>query len=186
MKDSRFSVISSPIANKSLALNRAIVKASREWVCILDADDLWREDKLEKQHKRLSSVPRVDVLGTQLLYINENDNPAGISPKLPLHHHEIVDWLSANSNSIANSSVCYRRELHDRVGYYDPEMFGVEDYDLWKRCSRSNVVFSNLEEDLLLHRIHKASNYNSGVRQKHTKVLVDSIDQSHRQIWGST
>lgn len=186
IRDSRFTVISSPVANKSLAINRALVKASKEWICILDADDLWRKDKLEMQYKELHSSTKVDILGTQLVYIDENDLPSGDSPKLPLHHHEIVEWLTSNNNSIANSSVCYRKKLHDIVGYYDPEMFGVEDYDMWKRCARSNLVFSNLKEDLLLHRIHRNSSYNSGLRQKRMKVLVDSVDQAHKQIRSET
>lgn len=184
LSDTRFSTIISGIPNKSLALNRAILKAKREWICILDTDDLWEKDKLEKQYKKLSSDLTIDVLGTQMLYINEDNIQHGVSPKLPLTHQEIVSWLFANSNSVANSSVCYRKDLHDRVGYYDPEMFGVEDYDMWKRCARNNIRFSNLDESLLLHRIHKNSNYNSGMRQKSTKALLDSIDHTHRQIRG--
>ena len=128
----------------------------------------------------------VDILGTQLAYINERSQRAGESPKLPLHHDSMVEWLKNDNNPVANSSVCYRKDLHDKVGYYDPELFGVEDYDIWKRCSRRGAIFSNLNEEFLLHRIHKTSSYNSATKQTYMKNLVDSIDRAYKQIEKAT
>lgn len=178
--DSRFSVIYSDIPNKSLAVNRAIQQTKREWISILDADDLWHEDKLSIQSRAIDS--KIDILGTQMRYIDEFDKTIVGAPQLPNKHEECIEQLLSNNNPIANSSVLYRKSIHDFVGFYDPELFGVEDYDMWKRCGRAGMKFLNLNEQLLFHRLHKNSNFNSANRQQHYKMLVDSVDDFHRNI----
>lgn len=186
LNDSRFCVINSEVSNKSSALNRALMLSKREWILILDADDLWDVNKLSKQLSFLTMNKHIDIVGTQMTYIDENDNEILGAPSLPLFHDEIVCNLIANNNSIANSSVCYRKSIHDKVGYYDTEMFGVEDYDMWKRCARWGMKFANLNEKLFYHRLHKGSNYNSRARQTQLKHLVDAIDHTHRRMLEAT
>jgi hypothetical protein len=43
-------------------------------------------------------------------------------------------------NPLATSSVVVRREVLDRVGNFDAELFGPEDYDLWLRCAQETQV----------------------------------------------
>jgi len=178
--DSRIEVIRSKIPNKSLALNRAIVSVKSEWISILDADDLWHNEKLAVQISQTSN--EVDVLGTQMHYINSESRIIDGAPSLPLTHWECVSNLINNTNPVANSSVIYRKSIHDRVGYYDPELFGVEDYDMWKRCARLGAKFSNLSEKFLFHRLHQGSSFNSASRQQSYKSVVDSIDSFYRNM----
>jgi hypothetical protein len=39
-------------------------------------------------------------------------------------------------NSLATSSIVVRRDVLQRAGLFDTELFGPEDYDLWLRCAR--------------------------------------------------
>jgi glycosyltransferase involved in cell wall biosynthesis len=174
--DKRFKVINSNIANKSSALNRAIFYSSNDWISILDADDLWLCSKLEHQKKFIESNPNIDIIGTQVQYIDENDNFISKSPQLPIRHNEIVDMLNQNENSMANSSIVYKKNIHDIIGYYNPELFGTEDYDFWKRCRRFEFKFANLNEKYFLHRIHSTSNFNSSQKQEIYKNLIDEND----------
>jgi len=174
-KDNRFKTIVSNIPNKSLALNRAIIQSSRDLISILDADDLWHEKKLEHQIQYITSN-EVDIVGTQMSYINDVGGVVPNAPLLPSSHNECVAWLQSQRNPIANSSVVYKKSLHDRVGYYDPEKFAVEDYDMWMRSMRQNLKFNNLSENYLFHRIHQNSNFNSTNKQRIMKSLVEEID----------
>lgn len=180
-QDNRISRLDFKFANKSAALNAGVIAASTEWIAILDADDLWTSDKLKLQHNFLSKNQDIEVLGTQLQYIDINSLSLPKSPVLPTAAKDIVNNFNSGNNAIANSSVVYRRDLHRKFGYYDIELFGVEDYDWWKRLSRNNVNFQNLKESCLLHRIHSSSNFNASNKQQLYKQIVDQIDEIHRQ-----
>lgn len=176
ISDHRFSLVTSEIPNKSLAINRALVKSTRDWICVLDSDDIWDVRKLEKQ-LAFSKTSKADVIGTQFSYVNADSSSSNTqAPKLPTDHEGCVMWLNKRSNPIANSSVMYKKELHDIVGYYDPEIF-VEDYDMWMRSKRVGARFSNLNEILMKHRLHTASHFNSSRRQQIYKSMVDEIDR---------
>lgn len=179
IQDKRFQIIQSDIPNKSLALNRALIKSKYEIISILDADDLWDSQKLEVQLDEIEKCRNIDIVGTQLAYIDENDEIIQrTSPILPHADEDCKLWLKMGKNPIANSSVLYLKSIHDKIGYYDPEKFAVEDYDMWMRSLRANLNFKNLQEQFLLHRLHATSNFNTCVtKQQVYKILVDDINQ---------
>lgn len=179
--DRRVRTITSSIPNKSSAVNRALNECQTRLVCILDADDLWTPEKLEKQLSSMCAL-NVDILGTQMLYINELGDEQGDAPALPTTHSGCISWLSQKNNPIANSSVMYRKQIHELIGYYDPEKFAVEDYDMWMRAMRAGLKMSNCSETMLMHRIHSSSNYNSTNRQQILKQLVDATNEFYKNF----
>jgi len=170
-----------PTKGKSLALNYAIANTTGEWIAICDADDLWHSTKLEKQVARITED--VDIIGTQMRYIDESENLKTGAPVLPSTNSEIYhSILHRKENPICNSSVIYRKSIHtDVVGFYDP-LNAVEDYDLWSRCVFAGLKFANLDEALVDHRIHEASNFNSSKKQALHKDLVDVKNNARMQI----
>lgn len=180
IRDNRFSIIEHPYSNKSSALNRAIFLSKNDWICILDSDDIWEPNKLLNQQKFIKDNKNIDIIGTQMQYFDSENNYLPDTPKLPLNNATIVNMLNNNTNPIANSSVCYKKNIHDVIGYYDPQMFGVEDYDMWQRAKRSNLLFHNLDDILMLHRIHVNSNFNSTKNQNNSKQIVDILDKLKR------
>lgn len=174
--DKRFKIIEHNFANKSSALNRALNIIKFNWVCILDSDDLWLPNKLEYQKNFIKNNKNIDIIGTQMQYIDSKNIFLSNTPHLPIENDNIIGMLNKNINPIANSSVCYRKEIHDIVGFYDTECY-VEDYNMWKKCKRFNLKFSNLNEVLMLHRVHAESNFNSTKKQDDSKKIVDFIDE---------
>lgn len=184
-RDHRIKVLKLGFANKSCALNRAIISCNTPLISILDADDLWHPDKLAVQVDMMKNSS-FDILGTQMSYIDDQGNTRGEAPFLPLRHEDCLQWLTTKSNPIANSSVVYKRQIHDIVGYYDPEKFAVEDYDMWMRSARARLRMGNCRESLLMHRIHSSSNYNSTNRQQRMKNLVDATNDFYLHLHQGT
>ncbi len=59
INDSRIRLINQENGGVSAARNRGVREAKNKWVAFLDADDLWREDKLEKVSKVIDNNPNV-------------------------------------------------------------------------------------------------------------------------------
>ena len=172
--DERFRVIEMPFANKSAALNEGLLQSRNDWISILDADDFWHHEKLRSQEQFILANPEIDVLGTQLTYVDERSERKNRAPYLPTLHDDIAKKLNGRENVIANSSAVYRKSLHKRLGYYDTEVF-VEDYDWWLRCLRGGAKFANLGSTDLYHRLHASSNFNTSKKQHVMKSVVDQL-----------
>ena len=179
--DIKFRNLSFATPGKCFALNFAIQNCRTDWLGICDADDTWDSKKLEKQFFLIDKD--VDVIGTQMDYIDEAGMPIGGAPLLPTSNNDIIhSVLYKKENPICNSSVIYRKAIHtDIVGFYDP-LCVVEDYDMWSRCAFSGLRFANHPERLVHHRIHEASNFNSSQRQALHKNLIDGRNEAWQKI----
>lgn len=179
--DIRSRSLSFPKPGKCFALNFAIQNCETEWVGICDADDTWDQKKLEKQFFLMSED--VDVIGTQMEYIDAVGMPKAGAPLLPGSNEEIIHSVfHKQQNPICNSSVIYRKLIHtDVVGFYDP-LCVVEDYDMWSRCAFAGLKFVNHPERLVYHRIHESSNFNSSQRQALHKNLIDGRNEAWKKI----
>ena len=132
----------------SAARNRGIRVATGTWIALLDSDDEWLPNKLQRQMES---------------YINSN------SSKRLIHTNEVwkknnfpVNQMKKHKKSggyifnaclpiccISPSSSILRRDLFDEFGFFDENLPACEDYDLWLRiCSKEEVLF--IDENLII------------------------------------
>jgi glycosyltransferase involved in cell wall biosynthesis len=150
------------IKGKSNALNEMIKHVKHHWISILDVDDFWMPNKLSSQIPHTSDY---DVIGTNCRYFGD----LNISPTLPLGDINKFDFFEYNP--IINSSCLIKKDL----AFWDSEVDGVEDYDLWLKLKKQNKKFYNVPIILTMHRIHKQSAFNS----KGNNLLVNRIKQRY-------
>lgn len=151
------------IKGKSNALNEMIkyCNPASNYIAILDVDDIWLPEKLEKQSPFLN---KYDVIGTRCIWFG---NREGIVPFIPTGDINSFDFGS--SNPIINSTSLIRKELC----FWKEN--GLEDYDLWLRLKKSGKSFYNIPDILIKHRIHQQSAFNS----KGNHLLVDKVLKSN-------
>ena len=99
------------IKGKSNALNEMIKYCKYEYVAILDVDDIWLPEKLEKQAVYMNQY---DVIGTQCVYFGDIEN---INPKIPLGDISSSDFTQVNP--IINSSVIIKKNLCNWISDFD-------------------------------------------------------------------
>ena len=148
------------IKGKSNALNKMINYANHDWICLLDVDDFWMPTKLSSQIKY---TPYFDVIGTNCKYFGDLD----ISPNLPIGN--ISGFNFFQYNPIINSSCMIKKEL----SYWDQDVDGVEDYDLWLKLWKKQHKFYNVSSVQILHRIHNDSAFNANGNNLKVNDLIN-------------
>lgn len=135
---------------KPQTLNALVSHAHGDWIALLDADDLWHQQKLEIQMKVIQSN-LFDVIGSQGVYFGSSRG----SPSIPMGDISDFDFFSVNP--LLNSSVVMRK----KYALWNPENFILEDYELWFHLRyRDHLKIYNVDLPLLFHRIHPASHFN--------------------------
>jgi teichuronic acid biosynthesis glycosyltransferase TuaG len=146
-------VVQSPTAvkGKVASLNAIVNEARGEWICLLDADDVWLPTKLEEQIAALRGPAKnCAVVGTACQYFGD----MGGSPAVRAGILQFHDFLQSN-HVINSSAMIHRSYCRWRDGY------GMEDYDMWLRITAAGGFIYNVWNVLIKHRIHSGSAFNS-------------------------
>lgn len=129
------------------ALNIGLNYCKFEYVARMDSDDFSLPDRFKKQMNYLEQHPEVDVLGG---YIEEFDellqNPIAIRP-VPLNFSDIKQLMKTR-NGMNHVTVIYKKSKVMEAGNYKDCLY-FEDYYLWCRMLKNEMVFFNLEDILV-------------------------------------
>lgn len=136
------------LKGKSNSLNKMLEFCKYNWVSLLDVDDKWLPEKLERQ---VPFMMTYDVVGTNCQYFGD----LNCCPQIPLGNISELNFKQVNP--VINSSCLIKKDLC----YWDANHDGVEDYDLWLKLWSQKKTFYNVYDILVLHRIHKSSAFNA-------------------------
>ncbi|MCH7549008.1 MAG: glycosyltransferase family 2 protein [Candidatus Krumholzibacteriota bacterium] len=124
----------------SAARNRGIQAAAGDWIALLDSDDEWLPQKLERQLSALREAPEYRLCHTDELWIR---NGRRVNPMRK--HTKRGGWIFVHCLplcAISPSSALLHRSLFTELGTFDESLPACEDYDMWLRvCSRYPVLF---------------------------------------------
>lgn len=155
--DDRIKIFDYEEKGKSKTLNKLLLECKYDWVALQDDDDFWINTKLEKQ---LEYINNYDVIGTFINYIDKDGHIIG-NPMLHSYHDEITNLSLCGSNQVANTSAIFKKKDAIEIGGWRDGLDGIEDYDFWLRLIRKGKLFINIPEELVLHRLHPQSNFNT-------------------------
>ena len=156
--DRRFSINDFGDAKgKSLTLNKLLDIVDTDFICLVDGDDIWKSDKLEKQ---INISSQFDIIGTLASYIDEN-NSSFFNLNLLEDNESIKRELFKGNNQIVNSSCFLKTSCAREVGGWDHSVEGLEDFDFWVKLAKKNKIFFNVQDYLVYHRVHQNSNFNA-------------------------
>ncbi len=139
------------------SLNSLLGEVKGKWIALLDCDDVWHPDKLQKQiDATFTLASDAAILGTQCQYFGEFCG----NPQIP--HGYILPAHLTTANPIINSSCLIRRDVCQSLQWrYTDICYGMEDYDFWMRADLAGHRLYNLSDSLVFHRIHSTSAFNT-------------------------
>jgi glycosyltransferase involved in cell wall biosynthesis len=155
--DERVSCIRTPNRRMSAARNTAIASGSSPYIAMLDSDDYWYPDKLERQIAVLDRHPEFALAysGNDTLLPNGTivrPTPAArVVSQLP-QAAQIRAMLRKNFIGIVTAVV--RRTTLEAIGGFDEVFEGVEDKELWVRLLLSGYRATFLDAHLAVYRQH--------------------------------
>jgi len=116
----------------SIARNVAILRATGEYIAVLDQDDVWLPTKLERQVAALDASPEVGLCYTNFEMIDAEGRRIG--PGFDGGAETYLELL--HGCCINASSVLLRRSALAASGLFEPFYVGTQDYDMWLKIAR--------------------------------------------------
>ena len=120
---------------QAVARNRGLAAARGEFLAFLDDDDLWPTDKLERQVRLLREHSGVVVAYGQVEIIGGGAQSR--YPRLDAPSGEVFDSFVRAGWIRSPGQALIRRTALERIGGFDPDIWGTDDWDLWLRLSRT-------------------------------------------------
>lgn len=129
----RVTVIKQANRGVSAARNAGIRAATGEFIALLDSDDVWLPQKLERQIAFFRTRPQAMICQTEEIWIR---NGKRVNPgKRHKKHSGMIFEKTLPLCLVSPSAVMLRKSLVDEVGLFDESLPACEDYDLWLRIS---------------------------------------------------
>lgn len=150
-------VIRQANAGLSAARNRGIASSGSELIALLDSDDVWHPQKLERQLAALQARPTADFCFTGFAWWSGEDPADWLTIRFdggPAIDESLSGWIYHRlilENHALPSSWLVRRSAWQRLGPLRCEDQKTDDWEYIVRASRDHV-FVALKEDLVLYR----------------------------------
>lgn len=150
-QDSRIKVINNPVNLKlPNTLNVGFEQATGDYYTWTSDDNLYKENAIERMVYTLNSRPDIDMVYADFTIIDSEGEEISVSPT---HWREPDKLLFSN---MIGACFLYTREVAEKVGKYDANLFLAEDYDYWIRIFRVGKM-THLTENLYYYRQHAES-----------------------------
>lgn len=176
--DSRIRLSSRPNAGIVATLNELLAAASGDLIARMDADDLCRPERFERQCAYLDANPACVALGSRFLFIDSEGWPI-FEFMDRFSHDEIEAGLFKPEIAMLHPTVMLRRGAVCALGGYRADFPHVEDLDLFLRLAEVGRL-ANLPDVLLEYRMHL-----SNVSHQHTiaqsQAALRAVDEARRR-----
>lgn len=172
------------------ARNRGIREAKGQYICLMDHDDYWFPDKLERQVRAMQAHPEVGVVYSAFTLWSRDEKthqfpaPASLDTDIDpnaidadysgwIYHQFLIDcWM-------LTSTAMFRPEVFARCGVFDVSLPYSEDWDLWLRIAQ-HYPFIKLSRATTLYRQHpQQGNRVAREIDYRTRLLKQAV-----QTWG--
>ncbi|MEG2184648.1 MAG: glycosyltransferase family A protein [Cloacibacillus sp.] len=189
----------------SCARNTGIKKSNGEYICFLDADDIWRPNRLETLVRMIKSYPGEKLFATPVEIILPNGKRVHTGRFLKENLKDMVliedffDLYLRYSSIVFNTdTICIHKDVFKKVGLFEPGETIGEDTDMWFRAAAYYPIVFAKETTAVYNRMESTATKNdawtyswrfakrngdilndSGISQVKKKHILRVIDRYH-------
>lgn len=157
------------------ARNKGIEVSKGEYICCLDADDILAPEYIEKCVDIFEKARRFDKL-------------AVVSTWVQRFGSENTIWKTGSSNPedllLSNHLHCaslFNRDAFDKVGGYDENLKGYEDWELWISFFANGYSMHIIEEPIFKYRVRPNSKVGKSNRKR--IEILEYIISKHSDLY---
>lgn len=153
-------------------MNKLIKKCKGKYIAIIESDDIWTLDKIEKQVVFMENNPAIAACGGNALNINDKNEifPYYLQKFKGYMEFNFKDILS-NNHHLPSLTVMIRKEALDKVGLYDEEIIFV-DYFMWLKITKENNHIALLPDLFGFYRVHESNTSKNNKKMFKSKVYL--------------
>lgn len=132
--DHRIRLIHKDNGGVSSARNAGIRAAKYPFIALLDGDDYWEPTYLEDQLTLIEDYPKAGMWGVNYAFVKGDICEPCYQGLAAGFRGYVEGYFSTSHNDLfCSSSVVIRKEVFEKVGYFDERIASSEDLDMWYR-----------------------------------------------------
>ena len=165
-----------PNGGVASALNMAVTEMTGDYFSWLSHDDLYAEDKVEKEINALSLIGRNDIViysDYSTFTVNSGQAVPVRLKGVPSEHFRY--WITIE-NKLHGCTLLIPRSAFEKVGGFNESLRTTQDYDLWFRMAKK-FPFIHIPEVLVKARSHpdQGSHRMAGIALKECNELLSNF-----------
>jgi glycosyltransferase involved in cell wall biosynthesis len=155
----------------AFARNVGIKNATGEWLCFIDSDDIWPQNKIKSALTYLKNNSEVDVLWGMTKFFFESNEL-----KSKYFRNEIAEKAIFNTYL---GAAFFRKNVFEMVGNFDISLRFCEDLDWYLRAVEKKIRLVKTNNIDLLYRIHlnNSTHDNFSLNRNLIRMLRNKINR---------
>lgn len=197
--DPRIRIISQVNRGLAGARNTGIRNARGQFIALLDSDDLWAPEKLERHIEHLLMSPEVGVSYAASTMMDDDGNPLRIVQRPKLHNVSAKDVFLRNPVGNGSAPVLRKAVFNDiaflntareELDYFDETFRQSEDIECWCRIAlTTDWKFEGIPGALTAYRINEGGLSANVIKQFETwsrvRARVAELDPEFSNTWSA-
>lgn len=138
--------------NKGLpgARNTGLERCTGDYIALLDGDDIWLDQKIERQIQVIEKYPDVGLVYSDFYLFGMKKKRASPN-QYKYSDGDVLERFFLEDGPIVPSTVLINSECFETVGKFDPELLRGQDTDLWLRIAEE-YRFHHIPDPLIYRR----------------------------------
>lgn len=180
---SKYEVVKVKMLDKNVGRGKArhiaISAAKNDYIAMMDADDISKSDRFEKQMAKISES-NADIVGSYIEEFEETPGDKKIIRKVPVTHDQIMKFAKWKQ-PMNHVTILFKKQAYLSTGGYRGFKM-LEDFELFHRMILNGMKFVNIPEVLVYVRFsEKNQSKRSGLSyfKEEYQVLKEMKQSGH-------